>query len=102
MNLPSNKAAFAIGVSSEISYATAKLFDKEGARIAVARRQAELDTPVEEITQEGGNAIGFAEAAKGENVAKALGELASGRFGGLDIAFNNAGAALLAEGGVLV
>ncbi|MDP3126080.1 MAG: SDR family oxidoreductase [Thiobacillus sp.] len=87
-----NKVALITGASSGIGYATAKLFAREGARLVVAaRRQAELDTLVEEITQAGGHAIALAGDVKDEAFAKTLVELAIGRFGGLDVAFNNAG-----------
>ena len=88
----SNKVAIVTGASSGIGYATSKLFAREGARvIAAARRQPELDALVEEITQAGGQAIALAGDVKDEAFAKALVELAVGRFGGLDVAFNNAG-----------
>jgi len=88
----SEKVAIVTGASSGIGYATSKLFAKEGAKIVVAaRRQTELNALVEEITQEGGHAIALAGDVRGENFAKALVELATGHFGGLDVAFNNAG-----------
>jgi NAD(P)-dependent dehydrogenase (short-subunit alcohol dehydrogenase family) len=87
-----NKVALVTGASSGIGYATAKLFAREGARLVVAaRRQPELDALVEEITQAGGHAVALAGDVKDEAFAKALVELAIGRFGGLDVAFNNAG-----------
>ena len=92
MTLLSNKVVIVTGASSGIGYATSKLFAKEGANVVVAaRRQPELDALVEEITGEGGHAIALAGDVKDENYAKALVELASGHFGGLDVAFNNAG-----------
>jgi NAD(P)-dependent dehydrogenase (short-subunit alcohol dehydrogenase family) len=87
-----NKVAIVTGASSGIGYATAKLFAREGARVVVAaRRQAELNALVEEITQAGGHAVALAGDVKEEAFAKALVELAIGCFGGLDVAFNNAG-----------
>jgi NAD(P)-dependent dehydrogenase (short-subunit alcohol dehydrogenase family) len=87
-----NKVAIVTGASSGIGYATAKLFAQEGAKVVVAaRRQAELNALVEEITQAGGHAVAHAGDVKEEAFAKALVELAVGRFGGLDVAFNNAG-----------
>jgi len=87
-----NKVAIVTGASSGIGYATAKLFAREGAKVVVAaRRQAELGTLVEEITQAGGHAVALAGDVKDEAFAQALVELAKARFGGLDVAFNNAG-----------
>lgn len=86
------KIAIVTGASSGIGYATAKLFAQEGARVVVAaRRQAELDALVAEIEGAGGEAVAIAGDVKDEAHAKALVDAAVGRFGGLDIAFNNAG-----------
>lgn len=87
-----NKVAVVTGASSGIGYATAKLFAREGAKVVVAaRRQQELDTLVEDITEAGGHATALAGDVKDENFAIALVELAKSQFGGLDVAFNNAG-----------
>ncbi len=88
----SNKVAIITGASSGIGYATAKLFASEGAKVIVAaRRQLELDVLVKEIRQVGGHAVALAGDVKDETFAKALVELAVDHFGGLDVAFNNAG-----------
>lgn len=60
--------------------------------VAGARRQPELDALVEEITHAGGYAVALAGDVKDEAFAKALVELVVNHFGGLDVAFNNAGA----------
>lgn len=87
-----NKVAIVTGASSGIGYATAKLFAREGAKVvAGARRRAELDTLVAEITQAGGHAVALTGDVKDEAFAKGLVELAIDRYGGLDVAFNNAG-----------
>lgn len=92
MSALSNKIAIITGASSGIGYATAKLFAREGARVvAAARRQPELDALVEDITHAGGHAVALAGDVQNETFAKALVELAMDRFGGLDVAFNNAG-----------
>lgn len=92
MSLLSNKVAIITGASSGIGRASAILFAREGASVVVgARRQPELDTLVEEIRHEGGQAVSLAGDVKSETYARALVELAVGRFGGLDVAFNNAG-----------
>jgi NAD(P)-dependent dehydrogenase (short-subunit alcohol dehydrogenase family) len=92
MNVLANKVAIVTGASSGIGRATAKLFAGEGAKVVVsARRQAELDALVREIEAAGGQAISVAGDIKSEKLAKDLVDAAVGRFGGLDIAFNNAG-----------
>jgi NAD(P)-dependent dehydrogenase (short-subunit alcohol dehydrogenase family) len=88
-----NKVAIVTGASSGIGYATAKLFAREGAKIVVtARRRPQLDALVAEIQKAGGTAVALHGDVKDETHAKALVEAALDKFGGLDIAFNNAGA----------
>lgn len=87
-----DKIAIVTGASSGIGHATATLFAREGARLVVtARRQAELDALVAEIAAEGGDAVAVAGDVRDETLAKAVVDTAVHRFGGLDIAFNNAG-----------
>jgi len=87
-----NKVIIVTGASSGIGYATAKLFAKEGGSVVVgARRKAELDALVSEIIANGGHAVALAGDVKEEAFAKALVELAENHFGGLDVAFDNAG-----------
>ena len=88
----SNKVAIVTGASSGIGLETAKLFAKQGAKVVVAaRRQQELEDLVKEITAAGGQAKALAGDVTDEAYAKALVELAVKEFGGLNIAFNNAG-----------
>jgi NAD(P)-dependent dehydrogenase (short-subunit alcohol dehydrogenase family) len=92
MNVLKDKVAIVTGASSGIGYAAAKLFAREGAKVVVAgRRQAELDALVGEIEKAGGTAIAVAGDVKDESHAKNLVDTAISQFGGLDIAFNNAG-----------
>lgn len=94
MNVLSNKVAIVTGASSGIGRATALLFAREGAKLVVtARRQSQLDELVAEIEKAGGTAVAVAVAGDvtDEALAKALVDTAVERFGGLDIAFNNAG-----------
>jgi NAD(P)-dependent dehydrogenase (short-subunit alcohol dehydrogenase family) len=92
MTALANKVAIVTGASSGIGYATAKLFAREGAKVVVtARRRAALDVLVAEIEAAGGHAFAVTGDVREESLAKALVETAVSRFGGLDIAFNNAG-----------
>ena len=88
-----NKVALVTGASSGIGRATAKLFAAEGAHVVVtARRHEELEKPVAEIADAGGKAMALAGDVKDEAFAQSLVAAAISSFGGLDIAFNNAGA----------
>jgi NAD(P)-dependent dehydrogenase (short-subunit alcohol dehydrogenase family) len=86
------KVAIVTGASSGIGYAAARLFASEGASVVVAaRRRAELDVLVSEIMHEQGNAIALSGDVRDERFATELVQAAVERFGGLDIALNNAG-----------
>ena len=85
------KVAIVTGASSGIGRATAVLFASEGARvIAAARRRAMLDDVVDGLRAAGAEAIGMAGDVRDEDFAQALVAIAESRWGGLDIAFNNA------------
>ncbi len=87
-----NKTAIVTGASSGIGYATAKLFAQEGANVIVtARRSEALNALVADIEKLGGRAIAIAGDIRDEALAQVLVETAVRHFGGLDIAFNNAG-----------
>lgn len=92
MSVLDGKVAIVTGASSGIGRATAQLFAREGAKVVVvARRHAELDTLIDEIVTAGGEAIAVAGDVRLEATAKGAVATALERFGGLDIAFNNAG-----------
>lgn len=87
-----NKVAIITGASSGIGAAAARLFAREGARVVVtARRRDLLDQLVLEIAGDGGQAVAVAGDVREPDLADLLVETAIDRFGGLDIAFNNAG-----------
>ncbi|WP_343712884.1 SDR family oxidoreductase [Inquilinus sp.] len=92
MSALAGKVAIIAGASSGIGRAAAVLFAREGAAVvAGARRPAELDLLVAEIEAAGGRAAALAGDVTDEGYAPALVALAEERFGGLDVAFNNAG-----------
>lgn len=87
-----NKIAIVTGASSGIGRAAARLFAAEGAKVVVtARRRLELDALLAEIAMSDGQAIACAGDIKDEALHVWLVETALRDFGGLDIAFNNAG-----------
>jgi NAD(P)-dependent dehydrogenase (short-subunit alcohol dehydrogenase family) len=92
MSSLSNQVAIVTGASSGIGYAASKLFAREGASVVVAaRRPAQLDALVAEIVEAGGRALALAGDVGDPGFQQALVALATDRFGGLDVAFNNAG-----------
>jgi NAD(P)-dependent dehydrogenase (short-subunit alcohol dehydrogenase family) len=92
MSTLSNKVAIITGASSGIGRATAKLFAREGARLVVSgRRRSALAALIAEIEAEGGEAFAIDGDVRDEAHAQALVDAAIETFGGLDIAFNNAG-----------
>ncbi len=92
MNQLANKVAIITGASSGIGYETSKLFAAEGAAVVIgARRKAELEALAVEIELAGGKVRMLAGDVRDESYARALVATATNAFGGLDIAFNNAG-----------
>ncbi len=87
-----DKVAIITGATSGIGYASAKLFAAEGASLVLSgRRQDALDALLTEIKAIGGQAVGHAGDVRDEALAEGLVKTAVGTYGGLDIAFNNAG-----------
>ncbi|HEY9548233.1 MAG TPA: SDR family oxidoreductase [Kiloniellaceae bacterium] len=92
MNNLAGKVAIVTGASSGIGRATAKLFAEEGASLVIAARgQPGLEAVVAEIEGAGGQAVAVAGDVRDEALAQELVRTAVERFGGLDIAVNNAG-----------
>jgi NAD(P)-dependent dehydrogenase (short-subunit alcohol dehydrogenase family) len=92
MNTLGGKVAIISGASSGIGRAAALLFARMGASVVLgARREQQLEQLATEIRHEGGRAEWVAGDVKDEAFAKTLVDAAVGNFGGLDIAFNNAG-----------
>jgi NAD(P)-dependent dehydrogenase (short-subunit alcohol dehydrogenase family) len=86
------KAALITGGTSGIGEATAKLFVREGARVAITGRRIELgERVVSEIRSNGGEAIFIAAAVdRAEDCRRSIEETIAA-YGRLDILFNNAG-----------
>jgi NAD(P)-dependent dehydrogenase (short-subunit alcohol dehydrogenase family) len=88
-----DKVAVITGASSGIGAAAARLFAREGAAVVVtARREAQLLALVAAIKAEGGRAVAVPGDIRDEALAERLVSTAVERFGGLDVALNNAGA----------
>lgn len=87
-----DKTIIITGASSGIGAAAALLFANEGAKLVLAaRREAELTTLVNQITQSNGEAVMLAGDVQSEHYNADLVSLAIETFGGLHGAFNNAG-----------
>lgn len=87
-----NKIALITGASSGIGRASALLFARAGARVVVAaRRKPELQAVVAEIESFGGQALACAGDVGEPQFHSSLVAAALDHYGGLDIAFNNAG-----------
>ncbi|BEL94121.1 MULTISPECIES: SDR family oxidoreductase [Serratia] len=92
MNALNGKVAVIGGASSGIGRAAALLFARQGATLVLgARRERLLAELVEDIRREGGRALAVAGDVCDEAFAERLTATAVDEFGGLDIAFNNAG-----------
>jgi len=86
------KVALVTGGSSGIGRATAVAFGREGAQVAVvARRADEGERAAQEVRDASGDAVFIAADVTQENDVRAMVAQAVDAFGGLDIAFNNAG-----------
>jgi len=87
-----DKVALVTGASSGIGRAAALAMAGEGACLVLGARSRErLEAVAEEIRQAGGQACALAGDVQDEAYAQALVDQAVSAFGGLDIAFNNAG-----------
>jgi NAD(P)-dependent dehydrogenase (short-subunit alcohol dehydrogenase family) len=87
-----DKVAIITGASSGIGRAAALLFADQGARLVLSARGRErLEAVADEIRSGGGAVVTFAGDVSEEAHHRALVDAAQREFGGLDIAFNNAG-----------
>jgi len=87
-----NKVALITGATSGIGEATAVLFAREGAKIAIAGRNEKRGRDVaEQILKGGGEAIFLSTDVRKADECRRAVEETVGAFKGLDILFNNAG-----------
>ncbi|MCW2396470.1 MULTISPECIES: SDR family oxidoreductase [unclassified Sphingobium] len=92
MTLLDRKVAIITGASSGIGRAAALLFAQQGAPVVlVARREAALESVAESIRARGGRAAIVAGDVCEEGTHRRAVAVACETFGGLHIAFNNAG-----------
>lgn len=92
MSILEGKTAIVTGASSGIGRAIARLFGAEGAAVVVTARRADrLDEVVAGITSIGGRCAAVAGDIADPETHDRLIATATERFGGLDIAVNNAG-----------
>lgn len=92
MKILQDKIAIVTGASSGIGQASARLFAQEGARlVVVARGEERLQALATELNRNGGEAVAIVGDVRDEDCARLAVQAAIEHFGGLDIAFNNAG-----------
>jgi len=92
--LASQKVAIITGGSSGIGRATAVALAKEGVRVVIAARRAnESEETLELVKKAGSDGIFVKTDVTREHEVEQLVELAVGKYGRLDYAFNNAGTA---------
>ena len=92
MGLLDGKSAIVTGAGSGIGRAAARRFAAEGASVVlVSRRAAPLEALAAEIAAAGGTAIPCPGDVTDPAAAESAVALAVARFGGLDVAFDNAG-----------
>jgi len=87
-----NKVAWISGANSGIGAAVARLFAREGAKVALIGRRLALSRSLEkELKAEGGQALAIACDVSSERQVRASIQKTVKRFGSLDILVNNAG-----------
>jgi 3-oxoacyl-[acyl-carrier protein] reductase len=86
------KVAIITGASAGIGHAAALALAGEGAKLVLtARRQERLDALTAQVRKLGGDAISVVGDAREETVAQQAVEMATRKFGRLDILINNVG-----------
>ena len=92
MGMLDGKIAVITGTATGIGVATAQLFAREGARVALGDIQdKEAQAVADGIARDGGDVVYRHTDVRRDADVKALVDAAVGRWGGLDVMFNNAG-----------
>ncbi|MEO5802011.1 MAG: SDR family oxidoreductase [Verrucomicrobiota bacterium] len=92
MNRLENKVAWISGATSGIGEATARLFAREGAKVAIVGRRIALSKKIAaEIKSEGGDALAITCDVSSEKQVRDSIQKTVKHFGSLDIVVNNAG-----------
>ena len=87
-----DRIANVTGGGTGIGEAIAKVFAREGAKVAITgRRQGELERVVEDIKRTGGQALALPGSVTNEDAVREAVATTVGTFGRLDILVNNAG-----------
>lgn len=90
-----NKVVLITGATSGIGRAAAELFALEGGKVAFCGRRENLGREVESgIRSRGGEATYIRADVRDESQVKAFVDQTAGKYGRLDVAFNNAGITL--------
>lgn len=88
----SERVALVTGASSGIGRATATALGEAGARVGLAARsEATLQTVVDEIEADGGEAVAIPTDVRDEEQVASMVETTCDVFGGVDVLVNNAG-----------
>jgi NAD(P)-dependent dehydrogenase (short-subunit alcohol dehydrogenase family) len=87
-----NKTILITGGNAGLGLATARLFSKQGANVAIVGRRAEQNRAARKLIEaEGGKCLDFAGDVTDEKFIRATVAKTAEAFGGLHYAFNNAG-----------
>jgi len=100
MNRFEGKTIIVTGAGSGIGRATARRFAAEGGKVVAGDKMPSVHETVAMIAGDGGTAIGVEMDAGSESDVAALVERACAEYGGLDIAFANAGITGGLQGGL--